>query len=430
LNTGGSVAPAATARLCVKNQILEMTVGHDHQYSNGTITVRMPDTETQHAARGRAGFTLIELLLFSAIFTLIIGAFIAILVSMVTIEAQQTASSQLTQQGQFLIQQLQYSIESARLVDMPQDVATGTLTLRESTSSADPTTFTLSGGIVYLQQGSTGSLQPITSNRVAVTNLSFTRHYNLNSSSSAFGTDSVSYSFTVSASSTDQGQSAQTFQSSASVLAPVPKIVLIQQAKAENNSGSVSSLAKAFSSNNESGDLLIAVVANQGLVTSSISDTAGNTWVQIASTTYPAYSDEIAIYAATNSNAGANTATVAFASGASYASLFLYEYRGASTSTSFDAWGAQAQSDTSSPVSPSVSPTSSVELLLGVDSVGYPTNALPSAGSGYTLETSSTAGNSTQIFAEDQDQYITGLAAAPWNLSLLASSTALIATFH
>lgn len=729
----------------------------------------------------RKGFTLIELLVFVAIFTLVIGSFIAILISVINIQTRQVGMSEVEQQGQFLTQQIQYYVQSARLVDMPLDSTMSTLTLRESTSSLDPTVLTLSGATVYLSQGLGGALQPLTSNKVQISNLSFTRHYNLNSTSSPFGTDSVSYSFTVSngsqigggylysraitvtstttiasgtntnfpmlfsgtyswleASSTGGGagriqhlttapngtqepadlvfaaspancgisnfgfeaqsynsstgaisdwvnvpslsagtviyacygngtvatdqsrpsstwnsnyagvwhisegasstaydstvhlntgtwsgsgggsistyyssgnigtyagyfngsnnhvatnldiqpsaiptmtfsawiypestsgnedvftdddggfdrgleasrndgnfnvftgngtwtptspslnqwqyvsltytpsdilfykngvkydlggaptgqasnnklwigaspgygeyfnglidearvssvalspswilteynnqsspstfysvgpestyansvasQSSEIFQSSVTVLAPVPKIALIQQVKGENNSASVSSIVTAYPSSNETGDLLIAVVANNGLVTSSIADTNGNTWTLLASTTYSSYSKKLALYAALNAASGPNTTTVTFASGASYGSVFLYEYRGAATTSSFDTWAAQNQANTSTPSSGLVYPIPGVELLFGVDDNAN-TNEVPTPGAGYILETSSTANNTTQVFAENQDTYISGSVFAGWNYTGTPSSTVMIATF-
>ena len=395
--------------------------------AGGTIIVRMKN-------HSRAGFTLIELLLFSAIFTLIIGAFITIFLVIVKVQSNQSASNETAQQGQFLIQQLQYYIGSARLVDMSLDTATSTLTLRESlaSSTSDPMIFTVSSGTVYLQQGTTGTPFPLTSNRVTIADLSFIRHFNY-SSSSPFGIDSVSYSFTVSTNSGTQLQYAQFFQSAASVFSPVGKIALIQQVKAENNTGlNVSNMAAAFPTNNESSSLLIAVVAEQGTATSSIADTNGNSWISIASTSYPAYSDIVTLYAALNVKAGANTTTVTFQSGATstYASLFLYEYRGAATSSSFDAWGAQTQANVSTPTSPSVSPTSTVELLFGINDNSMPTTATFSPGTGYALETSSTAGNTTQMFVEDQNQDVTSPVSAAWQSSVNTSSTAMIATFR
>jgi hypothetical protein len=388
----------------------------------------MPDNRKYCLPKTREGFTLIELLVFIAIFTLIIGSFIAILVSTVNIQAKQVGISEVEQQGQFLTQQLQYYVQGARLIDMPVDSSTSTLTLRDSSSLFDPTIVTISSGTMYLQQGLTGSLEALTSNKVVVSNVSFTRHYNLNSTSSAIGTDSLTYSFTVSSNNATSSQLSQVFQSSITVLASVNKIALIQQAKGENNSASVSSIATVYPRNNESGDLLIAVVANNGLVTSSISDTQGNSWVMVASTTHSTYSEKLTIYAATNAIAGANTTTVTFASGASYGSVFLYEYRGAAASSSFDKWAAQIQENTSTPSSGLVNPTSGAELLLGIN-YNANTNEVPSAGSGYTLETSSTVNNTTQVFVEDEDQFISGSVFAPWRYSGTPSSTAMIVTF-
>jgi uncharacterized protein (TIGR02145 family) len=383
------------------------------------------------AKHQRIGFTLIELLIFSAIFSLIIGSFITVLIVMVNVQVSQSASGEASQQGQFLVQQLQYYIESARLVDMPQDVSGSSLTLREvvGSSSSDPTIFTVSSGTIYFQQGAAGTPQAFTSNKVTISNLSFTRHYNTNSSSSPYGTDSVSYAFTISSNAGNQ-QYSQSFQSSATVLAPVERVALIQQAKVEDNTGSSeTNLSKAFPTNNESGDLLLAVVAYRGTATTSITDTNGNTWARIASTTTVTPIGTVALYNAANIASGANTSTVSFGSGATYASVMLYEYRGAATTAPFDAYGTQAQVGMSTPASPSVSPTSTVELLFGIDDNSNPTSATFSPGTGYTLESSSTGGNTTQVFVEGMNQYISNPVAAAWQSSVLTSSTAMIATF-
>ena len=375
----------------------------------------------------RKGFTLIELLVFIAIFILIIGSFIAILVSTINIQAQQVAIGQNEQQGQFITQQLEYYIKGSRLIDLPLDTATTTLVLRESTSSLDPTTITVSSGTMYIQQGISGALQPLTSAKVVVSNVSFTRHYNY-SSSSAFGIDSVSYSFTVTAGN-GATQASQTFQSSIAVLAPVPKIAMVQQAKGEANSVGVGSITVRYPSNNEAGDLLIAVVANSDAGTSSISDTQGNMWSLLASTTYTAYTQKITLYDALNAKAGANTTTVTFGPGENYASVYIYEYRGASTAASFDTWAMQQLANTSTPSSGLAYPTSTNELLIGIN-YNANTNEVPSAGTGYVLETSSTANNTTQIFMEDQNQFISGPVSAGWKYTGTPSSTSLIATFE
>ena len=375
---------------------------------------------------GRRGFTLIELLVFVAIFAVVAGVFISILVEIVIVQSQQSASTDVTQQGQYLLQQIQYDVQNARLVDMPLNVATSTLTLREFSPSSDPTTITLVNGIAYLTQGLGGTAQALTSNRVTISNLSFTRYYNLNSALSATGIDSVAYSFTMTASFGIHTYT-QIFQSSANVFAPVPQIALIQQAKVEDTNTGVTTFSLAYPGANESGDLLIAVVGTANTVTPSVTDTAGNSWSLVASST--AFGEGASIFASPNASSSLNTVTVTFSSGASDPTLMLFEYRGAATSSPLDAWGAQVQADNATPTSPSVSPTSSVELLFGVNENNGPTTAAASAGTGFTLEASSTSGYTTQLFAEDENQYITGLVSAPWSFPAPVSSTAMIATF-
>jgi type II secretory pathway pseudopilin PulG len=137
---------------------------------------------------------------------------------------------------------------------------------------------------VYLQQTDSGTPQPLTSNKVSVSNLSFTRHYQI-ASSTAIGQESVSYAFTMAASSSVAGQTySQSTQSSAAVLAPVPKIALIQKAMGENNNTGISGVSSTYPGANTAGNLLLAVVSNQGgAPTTTVADTQGNVWTQIAS---------------------------------------------------------------------------------------------------------------------------------------------------
>jgi len=74
-----------------------------------------------------------------------------------------------------------------------------------------------------------------------------------------------------------------------------------------------------------------------------------------------------------------------------------------------------------------VTPNSPVELLFGATYNGVP-GEIPSAGSGFTLETTSTV---AEVFAEDMNQYITGAVAAGWQYTnTTPSSSALIVTFR
>lgn len=139
----------------------------------------------------RDAFTLVELLIFSAIFSIIAVAFLAALVSTVQVQTRQAAAAEVNQQSQFLLQTIEHYVETSSLVELSSDAATTTLKLRMASSTADPTYIYLSGGTVYLQQTDAGTAQPLTSSRVTVSNLAFTKRAN------PPGHDSVNVVFTV-----------------------------------------------------------------------------------------------------------------------------------------------------------------------------------------------------------------------------------------
>ena len=156
----------------------------------------------------RHAFTILELLIFIAIFTLVMVAFTTILIVVTQVQTQQVAQNEVTQQSQFLLQQIQYYVEQSSIVDVPQDTATTTLTLRMANAGIDPTVITLASGTVYLQQGG-GALQPLNSSKVAISNLSFIKRSNAPSH------DSVSVNFTVAYNSANVEQAfAQMLQTS------------------------------------------------------------------------------------------------------------------------------------------------------------------------------------------------------------------------
>jgi len=134
---------------------------------------------------------MMELLIFSAIFALIMVSFITMMVTVVRIQSRQTAAAQVNEESQFLLQQIQYYIESSSLVELNQDVATSTLKLRMSVNSSDPTYIYLSSSTVYLKQTDAGTPQELTTSKVTVNNLTFIKRSNAPSH------DSVSVSFTI-----------------------------------------------------------------------------------------------------------------------------------------------------------------------------------------------------------------------------------------
>lgn len=156
----------------------------------------------------RNGFTLVEMLIAISIFTVIVVAFIGILTVVTQVQVQSSSSSAVNQESQFLLQKLQYYVQAASIIDIPTSTPTSTLKFDVASSSLDPSYITLASGTVYLQQAG-GPLQPLTSNRVTVSNLSFTRQAN------PPGHDSVSISYTINYNTSNLAQAfSQLFQTS------------------------------------------------------------------------------------------------------------------------------------------------------------------------------------------------------------------------
>ncbi len=137
------------------------------------------------------GFTLIELLIATAIFTLVVIAFIGVFIVVMGLQVRQSSEATVSEQSQFLLQKIQYYVELSSYVSSTVDATTSVLTLRMPSSSIDPTVISWSDGTVYLQQAG-GALQPLTSSNVVIPYISFVRRSN------PPGHDSVSVSFVAS----------------------------------------------------------------------------------------------------------------------------------------------------------------------------------------------------------------------------------------
>lgn len=139
----------------------------------------------------RGGFTLLEMVIFAALFAIAAVSFMTILVSVTRIQVRQGAAAEVNQQSQFLLQTIQRYVEQSSLIEMTADAATSTLKLRMPSSAYDPTYVYLSGGTVYLKESDAGTPQALSSSKVNVTNMVFTKRSN------PTGHDSVDISFAV-----------------------------------------------------------------------------------------------------------------------------------------------------------------------------------------------------------------------------------------
>lgn len=139
----------------------------------------------------RSAFTLIELVIFTAIFSVIIIAFISVLVSITRTQVRQTAVTEVNQQSQFVLQAMQYYVERSSAIEGNPDAATTSIKLRMTSLAEDPTLVFASGTQIYSQVG-TSTAQAITSNRVLVSNFSMAKHSN------SGGKDTLAVSFVIS----------------------------------------------------------------------------------------------------------------------------------------------------------------------------------------------------------------------------------------
>lgn len=146
------------------------------------------------------GFTLVELLIFTSIFTVVSVAFIGIFVVITRIQSRESASIGVSQESQFVLQTIQRLVQDSSLIEMDPNVATTTLKLRMPTVVNDPTYIYVSDGQLFLRETATGTPQALTSRRVVLPSLSFTKRSNPG------GKDAVDILFTmqVRASTTQQ----------------------------------------------------------------------------------------------------------------------------------------------------------------------------------------------------------------------------------
>ena len=121
----------------------------------------------------KKGFTLIELLIYMAILI-----FVLVLASDMVIISLQTrdrikATTEVQQNLRFALEKITYACRKAADVNSPADNSSGSsLSLAMNEANLDPTLFSLSGGILQMQEG-TNPVQNLTTDKVTVSSLTF-----------------------------------------------------------------------------------------------------------------------------------------------------------------------------------------------------------------------------------------------------------------
>lgn len=116
------------------------------------------------------GFTLVEFLLVLAIFSLVIVATAGFFIMTLQGRAKAQVHIEVQEQARLALERITYEIRRANGVN---SASGGTLSLSMSSSSRNPTVFSLTNGTLFMTQG-TGSSTPLTSSYASVTSLSFT----------------------------------------------------------------------------------------------------------------------------------------------------------------------------------------------------------------------------------------------------------------
>lgn len=124
------------------------------------------------------GLTLIELLIFIAIFSIIMVVFFSVFILFSRVQVVSLSSNEVNRQSQFLLSTIQRYVEESSLIEMPANVSTTTLKLRMPATSQDPIYIYLANDMVYLKITDSGMPQPLTTSKVKITSLNFTKKSN------------------------------------------------------------------------------------------------------------------------------------------------------------------------------------------------------------------------------------------------------------
>ncbi len=123
------------------------------------------------------GFSLIELVIYIAIFAVVAGAGIGILIIVLRIQSRETSSSEVAQQANFVMQTIQRLTRESSLIEMTAGNSETVLKLRMKDANVDPILISSDAAAVYLKQG-TAATTTLTGSQVKVDGLFFRKYQN------------------------------------------------------------------------------------------------------------------------------------------------------------------------------------------------------------------------------------------------------------
>ncbi len=122
--------------------------------------------------RTSQGFTLIELLIYTGIIAIVGTLLGGVLLNVTKIQNKETASSEVNQQLDFVLQSINRLVRESSVVDIAGNSATSTLVLRMKDSAKDPTVIYLNNGKIFVKEG-LATTTPLVNSAVTVDSLSF-----------------------------------------------------------------------------------------------------------------------------------------------------------------------------------------------------------------------------------------------------------------
>jgi type II secretory pathway pseudopilin PulG len=162
----------------------------------------------------QTGFTLLELLLYVAIVGMLLLALAYFFVGTASTRIGGQIENDVNQQATFAMETITQTIRNSDSITAPAaNVSGAQLTLAMTPSTVSPTIFALSSGVLTIKEGA-GTVVPLTSSSVVVSNLTFSN------ASKASTPGSVQISFTMASSSTSNRSEfsySKTFTTTASV---------------------------------------------------------------------------------------------------------------------------------------------------------------------------------------------------------------------
>ncbi len=207
------------------------------------------------------------------------------------------------------------------------------------------------------------------------------------------------------------------------------------QAISANDNGVGSSSPKAFLSNNSAGNLLVLTgVWTPRATTTTVSDTAGNTWLQAGTAANTGVENSnISIFYVQNSKAGANTVSLNYSTSSSNFGVWtIAEYtNGIAGTWTLDKFASNvpAASATAATSTATAALAQAVELVIGCFGT-IRSNETFTAGSGFAIPTSgSTSGNAQAEALEWLAANSTAAQTATMTLSPATTYNGAIATF-